>query len=36
MWWTSGCQKAVKAYHKAENQYLKNHTMENFINMKKQ
>ena len=36
MWWTSECQKAVKTYHQAENQYLKNHTMENLINMKKE
>ena len=36
MWWTSECQKAVKTYHKAENQYLKNHIMKNLINMKKE
>ena len=36
MWWTSECQKAVKSYHKAGNQYLKNHTIENLINMEKE
>ena len=30
------CQKAVKTYHKVENQYLKNHTIQNLIYMKKE
>ena len=35
MWWNKECEEAIKIYHKAEKQFLKNHAVENLITMKK-
>ena len=36
MWYNKECEEAIKIYHKAEKQFLKNHTVENLITMKKE
>ena len=35
IWWTSDCRDAIKHYHAAEKKFIRNHTMDNLINLKK-